>query len=330
MGRKNNGPSRKVERQVYPGPEHRFSAAKIGLTYKDAEADPAPMIKAPAGSPNVVVVLLDDAGFGLPSAFGGLMRTPTVERLARQGLYDIRNDFSQAEDLAAKYPEKLRELQDLFLIEAARHDVLPLDDRFVERQNIALRPNFFTGRRELELHRGMVRIPEGSGPKTSNVDLTLTVRATIPESGAEGVIACMGGDTSGWSLFVDGDRLRYHYNWHDTERYDVIASESLPRGQVELRMEVRCDEPLTPGAPATVRLFHGEKLVGEGRIAQQVRGRFGECLDVGQDSLSPVYPGYRDRLPFVLTGELERVHLSLGLVAEVSVEEQLEEQLHFD
>lgn len=248
----------------------------------------------------------------------------------RWELYEIREDFSQSEDVAAKYPEKLRELQDLFLVEAARHDVLPLDDRFVERANITLRPNFFTGRRDLELHRGMVRIPEGSGPKTSNVDLTLTVRARIPDAGAEGVIVCMGGDTSGWSLFVDADRLRYHYNWYDTERYDVVANARLPRGEVELRMEVRCDEPLTPGRAATVRLFYGDELVGEGRIEQQVRGRFGECFDVGRDSLSPVYPGYRDRLPFAFTGGLERIHLALGLAAEVSTEELVEEHVHFD
>jgi arylsulfatase len=231
-------------------------------------------------------------------------------------LYDIDDDFSQSEDLAEKYPEKLRELQDLFLVEAGRRDVLPLDDRFAERMDSTLRPSLFRGRRELTLFPGM-RLPEGSAPKTNNVDHSIAVFAVIPASGAEGVLICLGGDTAGWSLFIDGDRLRYHYNWFSLERYDVVSTEPLPRGKVVLRMELRCETPQAPGGPAVVRLFHDELLVGQGRVERQVPGRFGfESLDVGHDSRSPVYPGYRDRLPFRFTGRMERVELHLGEQAE--------------
>jgi arylsulfatase A-like enzyme len=248
----------------------------------------------------------------------------------RWELYNVAEDFSQAEDLSERYPDLLRELQDLFLVEAARYEVLPLDDRFVERTDVALRPGYFTGRTALRLHPGMTRLPEGSAPRTHNIDHTISVTAEIPANGAEGVLICMGGDWAGWSLFIEGDRLRYHYNWYDLERYDVIADRPMPRGRVEIRLEFTCDDPKTRGAPAMVRLLCNDELVGEGRIDHQVRGRFGECLDVGEDTLSPVWPGYRARLPFRFTGRIERLDLLLGAASELTTGELIEEQVRID
>jgi len=248
----------------------------------------------------------------------------------RWELYNVEDDFSQAHDLAQRYPDLLRELQDLFLVEAARYDVLPLDDRFLERTDVSLRPGFFTGRTTVTLYPGLTRLPEGSAPTTNNVDHAIAMTVEVPDEGAEGVLICMGGDWAGWSLFVDGGRLRYHYNWYDRERYDVISDEPLPRGRCELRVEITCDAPQTRGAPAAVRLLCNGNLVGEGRLAHQVRGRFGEGLDVGQDSLSPVWPGYRDRLPYRFTGRIERVELELGDAAEMTTGEMIEEQVRAD
>ncbi len=246
----------------------------------------------------------------------------------RWELYNIEEDFSQSEDLAGRFPQKLRELQDLFLVEAGRHDVLPLDDRFAARLDSTLRPSFFSGRREITLFPGMGRMPEGSAPTTNNVNHTIDVIAEIPEGGAEGVLVCLGGDTAGWSLFIDADRLRYHYNWFTLERYDVIAEAPLPRGKVTLRMEFECETEDTPGGPAVVRLFHDNRLVGQGRIGKQVRGRFGwESLDVGEDTMSPVFPGYRERLPYRFTGRIERVELHLGDAADLTSEELIERHL---
>jgi arylsulfatase A-like enzyme len=246
----------------------------------------------------------------------------------RWELYNVEVDFSQSEDLAASHPEKLRELQDRFLAEAGRRNVLPLDDRFAERMDATLRPSFFAGRKEITLFPGMGRLPEGSAPKTANVNHSIRVVADIPDTGAEGVLVCLGGDSAGWSLFVEGDRLRYHYNWFTLERFDVVADAPLPRGRVELRMEFECEAPETRGGPAVVRLFHGEHLVGRGRIEKQVPGRFGfESLDVGEDTMSPVYPGYRDRLPFRFTGRIDRVELHLAEAAERTTEELVERHL---
>jgi arylsulfatase len=249
----------------------------------------------------------------------------------RWELYDIEKDFSQAHDLAAEQPERLHALKELFLVEAARYGVLPLDDRFAERMQ-ETSPGFFSGRERVAFPPGMVRLPEGSAPRLSNVDHTITVTAEIPETGAEGVLVCLGGDWAGWSLFVEHDHLHYHYNWHDLERYDMVSREPLPRGELKLRVEFRCDDPRTRGGPATLRLFCNERRIGEGRIEHQVRGRFGECLDIGEDSLSPVYPGYRERLPFRFTGRIESVVFDIDFdeTAQLSRGELLEEQLRAD
>src|SRR5262249_31099084 len=94
-------------------------------------------------------------------------------------LYNIEEDFSQAVDLAGKEPKKLRELQDLFMSDAARYNVLPLDDRFAERLDVTLRPSFFAGRGTVTFFPGMVRLPEGSAPKTTGVHHTITAPVEI-------------------------------------------------------------------------------------------------------------------------------------------------------
>ncbi len=100
-------------------------------------------------------------------------------------LYNLDEDFSQAVDLADKHPEKLRELQDLFMADAAKYNVLPLDDRFAERIDVTLRPSFFSGRDKVTFYPGHgTRLPEGSGPKLVGVPFTLTAPVEIPKDGS--------------------------------------------------------------------------------------------------------------------------------------------------
>jgi len=246
----------------------------------------------------------------------------------RWELYNIQEDFSQAEDLATIHPERLVRLKELFLVEAGRHDVLPLDDRFAERMDATLRPGFFAGRKRIRLFPGMGRLPEGSAPKLTNNDHSIQIDAHIPQDGAEGVLICLGGDSAGWSLFVEDQRLHYHYNWFTLERYDVVADSSIPSGQVVLRMEFTSDHPGVPGGPARVRLFYDALMVAQGRIAKQVPGRFGfEGLDIGQDTQSPVYAGYRARLPFRFTGRIQSVELRIGEPLERTTVELMENHL---
>src|SRR5262249_9647793 len=139
-------------------------------------------------------------------------------------LYNIDKDFSQAVDLAEKEPVRLRELQDLFLAEAAKYNVMPLDDRFAERLDVTLRPSYLAGRDKVTFYPGMTRLPEGSGPKLVGVPFTLTAPITVPESGAEGVVFALGGDAAGWSLFLWKGKVRFHYNFFSIKRYDVAAT----------------------------------------------------------------------------------------------------------
>ena len=163
----------------------------------------------------------------------------------------------------------------------------------------------------MTFYPGMVRRPEGSAPKTTSCTHSITVTADVPKDGADGVLACVGGDTSGWSLCVEGGRLTYHYNFFDTDRTKVEATKPLPAGKVEMRMDF-VHEGSGPGGPASVSLHVNGAKVGEGKIPRQVPFRFGvESLDIGMDTLSPVSNTYKTKLPFAFTGEVEKVVLDL-------------------
>ena len=221
-------------------------------------------------------------------------------------LYNLADDFSEAKDLAAKFPEKLLELKAMFFVEAAKYDVLPLDDRFIERGDVSNRPSYFYGRKTVTFYPGMIRLPEGSAPKTCNITHTITVKAEIPTGGAEGVLVCLGGDTAGWSLYVKDQKLTYHYNWFDTARYEAISKKNVPTGKIEIKVEF-INESKILGGPATVKLFINGEKVGEAKIEKQA-GRFSiESLDVGMDTLSPVSKAYRNKMPFAFTGKIDYV-----------------------
>ncbi len=222
-------------------------------------------------------------------------------------LYNIADDFSQADDLADTMPDKLKEMQILFVAEATRYNVFPLDDRFSERFDVSLRPSSFTAREQVVFYPGIVRLPEGSGPKTVSVNHRVTVSADIPPGGAEGVLMCVGGDTSGWAFTVEDGKLTYHYNWFDTERPKIVSAKPLPTGKVDLAFEFDSEGV---GAEATVTLYVDGEKVGAGTIPHQVPFRFGaESLDVGMDTLSPVSKSYEKKLPFAFTGTIEKAVL---------------------
>jgi arylsulfatase len=247
-------------------------------------------------------------------------------------LYDLQNDFSEGVNLADQNPKKLRELQDLFMAEAGKHNVLPLDDRFIERGDPRLRPSYFFGRDTVTFYPGMTRLPEGSAPKTTNVDHTVTAKVTIPEGGAEGVLICVGSDGGGWSLHVQDGKLVYHYNWFDIERIDIVSEAQLPTGEHTLQyaFENRTD---VPGGGAAVTLYVDDQHVASGEVAHQNRARFGTgCMDVGCYSLSPISNGYpADKPGFPFTGQLDHVTLRFaGQVNDVSAREKLEQLLKLD
>jgi arylsulfatase len=126
-------------------------------------------------------------------------------------LYHVEKDFSEAKNLARENPRKLRELQDLWWSEAAKYNVLPLDDRMGERTDATIRPSLTRGRTKFTYYPGMKRITEGSAPATRNRDWSVTADVEIPQGGAEGVLATIGGRFAGWGLSLMNSAPRLDY-----------------------------------------------------------------------------------------------------------------------
>jgi arylsulfatase A-like enzyme len=227
-------------------------------------------------------------------------------------LYDIEKDFSQANDLARKQPKKLRELQDLFLAEAAKYNVLPLDDRFAERADASLKPSYIRGKRRFVYLPGTVRIYEPAAPNTKNVDHTLAAEVEIPKGGAEGVLVCCGGMSAGYTLFLKDGKLHWEHNWFEAERFRVSSTATIPAGHRVLSAEIKVDEEGRSGTGGTVTLRMGEKVIGKGRFEKQVPFRFtvNETFDVGCDLVSPVSDQYES--PFRFTGAIKRILVDIS------------------
>jgi hypothetical protein len=221
-------------------------------------------------------------------------------------LYDIENDFSQAHDLAESEPEKLRELQDRFMEEAKKYNVLPLDDRFAERADANLRPNLLAGKKSFVYLPGTARVPEPCAPNTKNVDHTIGVELEIPAGGGDGVLVCCGGAAAGYSLFLHEGRLIWEHNWFNEERYRVQSNAPIPPGYHVLSAEVRLDGK-GPGSGGEVTLRSGTEVIGTGRFERQVPFRFtvNETFDIGCDTVTPVSDLYES--PATFNGKIRRV-----------------------
>jgi arylsulfatase A-like enzyme len=181
-------------------------------------------------------------------------------------LYNIEDDFSQANDLAIEEPGKLRDLQDRFMAEAAKYNVLPLDDRFAQRANPALKPSHMRGKTKFVYAPGTIRIGERSSPNTKDVHHTLAAEVVIPEGGAEGVIVCCGGISSGFSLFMKDGKLYWEHNYYNEVRYRVTSAETIPPGRHVLSAEIKVDEEGKFGTGGDVTLRIGKQKVGKGRF----------------------------------------------------------------
>jgi hypothetical protein len=209
-------------------------------------------------------------------------------------LYDTNTDWTQSKDLAKENPEKLAELQRLFLIEATKYSVLPLDDRTFERFNadLAGRPQLVVGDSQI-LFGGMSRLSEGSIIVTHNKSYSLTAEIDVPQSGASGVIVAIGGSIGGWSLYALNGKLKHCYNFFGIERYFAEGSRPIPAGKHQVRMEFAYDGGgLAKGG--NVSLFVDGDKDGEGRVEQTVPMLFSadETCDVGKETGSAVSPDY--------------------------------------
>ena len=228
-------------------------------------------------------------------------------------LYDTTKDWSQAHDLAAELPDKLHELQRLWLTEAIRHDVLPLDDRRVERFNpdLAGRPQLINGTSQI-LFAGMGRLTEASLINVKNKSHAVTAQVEVPTSGAEGVIIAQGGAFGGWALYAKDGKPTYCHNLLGLQRFKVAGDQPVPPGAHQVRMEFDYEGGgLGKGGP--VRLYIDGKQVGEGRLPATVPLIFSadETADIGRDTSSPVSDDYTPASS-VFSGTVDYVQIDIG------------------
>lgn len=209
-------------------------------------------------------------------------------------LYQVGNDFSLANNLAAQEPEKLEAMKALFMAEAEKYHVLPIDDRLMGRTNpaIAGRPDLIGDRTSLTLYEGMDGMLENTFINIKNRSLTITADVEIPEGGASGAILVQGSRYGGWSLHMREGRPAYEYNFLGLERFVVEAPEALPAGPATVVLDFDYDGGgLGKGGDATL-LVNGEK-VAEGRVERTQPFVFSadETADVGLDNQTPVAKG---------------------------------------
>ncbi|MCJ7706373.1 MAG: arylsulfatase, partial [Anaerolineales bacterium] len=226
-------------------------------------------------------------------------------------LYDTTKDWSQSKDLSKENPQKLHDLQRLWLIEATRYKVLPLDDRMIEKMNpdTAGRPILIKGKNQM-LFGGMGRLSENCVLNIKNKSHSVTAEIVVPEKGAEGVIIAQGANIGGWSLYAKGGKLKYCYNWGGLKHFIVGSERAIPAGEHQVRMEFAyAGGGLGKGGKAT--LFIDGKKAGEGDIGGTLAIVFSadDGCDVGEDTGAPVSPEYSSR-GNAFNGEIKGVLLS--------------------
>jgi arylsulfatase len=217
-------------------------------------------------------------------------------------LYNIEEDFSEAVDLAAENPKKLDEMKAKFLVEAKKYDVFPLDPRFSERMDPRMRLSG-TPRRSWNYFGNHVSLPEPIGPLLFPRAFTAVASLNIPKGGAEGVVACAGAFSAGWSLYVKDGRPTFRYTFFEIADVTINGTEVLPEGKVTLRTEFIPDG--TPVGGGTFKMYVNDKPAGQGKLKRTSIRHSLEPFEVGRDSITPVSPDYKS--PFEFTGTIEKL-----------------------
>jgi len=233
-------------------------------------------------------------------------------------LYDVRNDFSLTSDLAAKNPKKLKELQALFMKEAEKNHVLPVDDRLFERAlaEMAGRPDLMTGRTSLTLAEGMTGMMENVFINVKNKSKTITAEVEVPANGGNGAILVQGGRFGGWALYVKDGVPAYDYNYLGMKRYSVAAAKPLAPGKATIRFDFAYDGGGL-GKGGTGMLFVNGEKVAEGRIEHTQAMIFSadETADVGIDLGTPVIEAIGSEAKSKFTGKIPKVTVEVKPMA---------------
>lgn len=260
--------------------------------------------KAPSTHKTQYFEIMGNRGIYHDGWFAGTIHRAPWEQQPRRKLqddiwelYDTRTDFSLVNDLAAKNPAKLKEMQDLFTEEAIRNRVLPIDDRVLERVNAATagRPDLMGDRTSLTLYEGMVGMSENVFINIKNRSLSITTDVQIPQGGANGVILAQGGRFGGWSLYFKDGKPTYCYNFLGLQETKISAPQALPPGKATIRMNFDYDGGgIGKGGTASI-LVNGAK-VAAGRIERTQGMVFSadETAGVGLDAATPVTADYKE------------------------------------
>jgi arylsulfatase len=228
-------------------------------------------------------------------------------------LYDGGSDWTQANDLSKENPGKLHELQRLWLIEAVKYNVLPLDDRQIERfiPDIAGRPTLIKGNTQL-LFGNMGRLSENCVLDIKNKSFAVTAELDVPADGAAGVVIAQGGRFGGWSLYAKEGRAKFYYNVLGIKSFSVDATAPIPTGKTQVRMEFGYDGG-GMGKGGTVTLYCDGTEVGTGRVEQTQGVVFSadETTDVGRETGTMVSPDYTHHTS-LFNGKIAWVQIDLG------------------
>jgi arylsulfatase len=229
-------------------------------------------------------------------------------------LYDVRSDFSLANDLAAANPKKLAELKAVFLAEAAKHHVLPMDDRFFERMDAASvgRPDLMGGRTSMTLGEGMTGMMESVFINVKNRSKTITAELEVPKGGANGTILAQGGRFGGWSLYVKDGVPAYAYNFLGLRQTSIVAGNPLAPGKATVKFDFAYDGS-GPGKGGMGTLFVNGEKVAAGRIENTEAGIFSadETADVGIDLGTPVVESIGAEAASKFNGRIPKVTIEV-------------------
>ncbi len=243
--------------------------------------------------------------FGVPWQTGGktgnLLDAPWE-------LYNVAEDFSEANNLAASNPQKLNELKALFMEEAKKYNVLPLDQRMAERMDPKLR---MAGEPKTSwtYYGNAVLLPEPIGPQLFPRPFELQADLVIPEKGAQGVVACAGAFSAGWSLYVMNNKLVFRYTIFEIGDIRITGNEQLSKGKVAIKTQFIPDG--TPEGGGTIKMFVNDQPAGEGKFVRTAFRHGLEPFEVGRDSGTPVDPAYKEKGDFAFTGTISKINFKV-------------------
>jgi arylsulfatase len=251
----------------------------------------------------------------------GTAKMPEVLNGYKWELYNIAEDFSQNNDLAAKNPAKLKELQELFLVEGEKYQVFPLDNSILDRL-LTARPSSTAGRSEFTYSGVMTGLPEGSVPNTLSRSYTIIGEVDVPQGGAEGMIHTNGGRFGGYGLYLLKGKPVFVYNLLAVQKFRWESKEALAPGKHIVTFDFKYDGPGIAKGGTGVLSVDG-KEVDSKKIPATVPSilTIDESFDVGTDTrLSVEDKDYKP--PFTFTGKVEKLTIKLGPSQLMAVDKQ--------